>query len=518
MSRYVLPCCLKGWDTKTSLAEQEEGYATLLDNYIPNNRFLELRKGFRPYLTLDDALSLKTIIPFSENERILVAGDNKIYEAISGETLKEDLTSDFWVSSYFKHRVYLANGNDVSKVYSYDAEESGGDVGTITDIDFTLPEGDTGNLVFASVGSSNQQLIFFRAGELKFYYAAAGNVSGALSVFDLSQIVKRGGELIAVASWGKDSSQGYHNYTAFITSEGEIVVYSGTSFDSEDLTIVGNFFTSRPLGRRCVLNWGADIIISTERGYIPMSQITANGELIKESDLFSDKIAGAVLERSALYSGANGWCSVVSSQEHFALFNVPNNTEFEQHIMNLETGAWCRFKGINAPDWCIYNGLLLFCMDNKVYQYTGYTDILIDDGTLDNIQYISGEIKNVYTKLGTINPKVLQLFNSRIECDQKLNIRYSVGIDYQDRKYDFLPTTEIGGFYWADADTPVDDATTRLWDEGDWSSGLENISKWYSISGWGVAISLQLKTQTNTARVRIYESLIDFEESKGALA
>ena len=157
-------------------------------------------------------------------------------------------------------------------------------------------------------------------------------------------------------------------------------------------------------------------------------------------------------------------------------------------------------------------------MNNKVYQYTGYSDILVDDGNADNTQYINGEIKNVYSKLGTINPKILQLFNSRIECDQKLNISYSVGIDYQDQKYEFAPTPEIGGFFWADEETPISDDKTRLWDQGDWSSGIENISKWYSISGWGVAISLQLKTQTNTARIRIYESLIDFEESKGALA
>ena len=43
--RYILQCPLKGWDTKTSLADQQEGYATLLDNYIPSNRFLELRNS-----------------------------------------------------------------------------------------------------------------------------------------------------------------------------------------------------------------------------------------------------------------------------------------------------------------------------------------------------------------------------------------------------------------------------------------------------------------------------------------
>ena len=516
--RYILQCPLKGWDTKTSLADQQEGYATLLDNYIPNNRFLELRKGFKPFLTLEEEVSLKTIIPFPENERILVAGGNEIYEAYSGAVLGANYLSDFWINCYFKHRLFLVNGNDIAKVYSYDPEESGGDVGSIADINFSLPAGDTGNLVFAGVGTSNQQLVFFRENELKFYYANVGDISGTLNVFDLSQVVKKGGQLMAVVSWGKDSSQGFNNYTAFITSEGEIVVYEGNNFGDPNLSIKGNFFTARPLGRRCVLNWGADIIIITERGYIPMSQIIANGELIKESDLFSDKISGAVLERSALYGNEPGWMGVVSGQEHFALFNVPFGNEYEQHIMNLETGAWCRFKGINAPDWCVFDGMLLFCMNNKVYQYTGYSDILVDDGNVDNTQYINGEIKNVYSKLGTINPKILQLFNSRIECNQKLNISYSVGIDYQDQKYDFAPTPEIGGFLWADEDTPLSDDKTRLWDEGEWSSGIENISKWYSISGWGVAISLQLKTQTNTAVVRIYESLIDFEESKGALA
>ncbi len=510
MTTYILQCPLKGWDTKTSLADQEEGYATLLDNYIPNNRFLELRKGFTPYLVVNNASNLKTLIPLLEKNKLIACGDGKIYDAINSNVLADNLLNDNWQSCYFRNNIFLSNGNDITK--RYDGE-------SVQNINFTFAENvPEVPLNFAFNYASNQQLLFVKEDDLGFYYAPVGDTQGGeLNYFNLSQIAQKGGKLLAIASWGKDSSQGYHGYTAFVTSEGEIIVYEGEDFSSQNVGIVGNFFTSRPIGRRCIVNWGADIIIITEKGYIPISQITANGEVIKHSILFSDKISGAVLERSRLYANSNGWLGVVSSQEHFALFNVPYEQEFEQHIMNLETGAWCRFKGINANDWIIYQGQLLFCMNDTIYIYNGTSDILKNDGNPDSINYIYGEIKNVYSKLGNINPKLLQVFNSRIECDQRLKITYSVGIDYEDRKYDFEPTEDESGFYWADADTPPDDNTTRLWDEGDWSGGLEDISRWYSISGWGVSISLQIKTQTNTASVRIYESLINFEISRGAL-
>ena len=58
--------------------------------------------------------------------------------------------------------------------------------------------------------------------------------------------------------------------------------------------------------------------------------------------------------------------------------------QFEQHVINLNTGAWCRFTNIRAHCWGLFNGRLYFGSDNGVF--------LFDEGYADNKTHIMGHI------------------------------------------------------------------------------------------------------------------------------
>lgn len=493
MPRYKLPAPLKGWDTTTSLAEQEEGYASLLENYLPDYQKLTLRKGLLQVIDLKSGGPVQSLAPYNTGETIIAGSAGRLYNFMNGAEIKEGFNNNFWRGAEYKGLLYLANGEDNAQVY---------DGTTATDVAFTGAP----NLHFTNIAVANNQIVAVVDNSLDFYYLPVGNISGELKPFYLSQIAIKGGKLMAVAAFGKDTANGFNKYIAFITSEGEIIIYSPGDFDDPtNIQIVGNYFTGRPLGRNCVVQWGADIVIITEDGYKPLSQIVANGELIKASDLFSNKISGAVNEAVARYSGDARWCGLIAPNEKFAMFNVPDDSGNVQHVMNIETGAWCKFSGMDAQAICLFKGRLYMGMnDGIICEYTG--------NQMYNGAYIEGHIKNVYTKLGYENYKLLSLFNTRIKSDSpELEISFNISADYDEVGFDFVPVDNQAGFYWADENTPVNDPNTRYWDEDYWSGGVTDVSRTYSVSGYGIAFSLEIKTSTNNTDIQVFDSWLEFE-------
>lgn len=493
MPRYKLQAPLKGWDTTTSLAEQEEGYASLLDNYFPDNQKLTLRKGTFAIAELASGGPVESLIPFNTGEHMVAGSGGGLYNVATGNVIKSGFTNNFWRGAEYKGQLYLANGVDNAQVYNGT---------TCKDVTFTgLDSKD-----YTNIAIPNNQILVAIENSLDFYYLPVGNVTGALQPFYLSQIAQKGGKLLAIAAFGKDTASGFKKYTAFVTSEGEIIVYNAEDFgDATKIECLGSYFTARPIGRNCVVNWGADIVIITEEGYRPLSQIIANGELIRVSDLFGYKISGAVLEAVKNYASDARWAGAIIPTEQFAVFNVPNDSGCQQHVMNLETGAWCRFMGIDAQAIASFQGKLYFGLpDGFVCQYAG--------NSMHNGEYIEGHIKNVYTKMGYDNYKILSLFNTRIKSDSpELEISFDISADYDAAGFEFVPVDNQAGFYWADEDTPPNDPNTRYWDEDYWSGGVTDVSRTYSVSGYGIAFSLEIKTATNNTEIQVFDSWLEFE-------
>lgn len=493
MPRYKLQAPLKGWDTTTSLAEQEEGYASLLDNYFPDRQRCTLRKGLLKYAQIETTDAIESLNPYNTAETFIAGAGGALYNVMTGVKIADGFTNNFWRGAEYKGQIFLANGFDDAQVYNGNECKP---------VEFSGTE----DIKFANIAVANNQVIVVAEDSLDFYYLPVGSISGELEQFFLSQIAIKGGKLLAVAAFGKDTANGFNKYVAFITSEGEIIIYNAADFgDPTKIEILGNYFTSRPIGRNCVVQWGADIVIITEDGYKPLSQIVANGELLKESNLFSYRISGAVDEAARKYSEDPRWQGVIAAGENFAMFNVPDDSGNMQHVMNLDTGAWCRFTGIDAQSICVFGGKLYFGMnDGVIAQYSG-------NSMYDNT-YINGHIKNVYSKLGYENYKLLTLFNTRIKSDSPdLEITFAIGADYDDANFEFVQVDNAAGFYWADEDTPETDPDTRYWDEDYWSGGVTDVSRTYSVSGYGISFSLDIKTSTNNTDIEVYDSWVEFE-------
>jgi hypothetical protein len=80
---------------------------------------------------------------------------------------------------------------------------------------------------------------------------------------------------------------------------------------------------------------------------------------------------------------------------NMAMINVPviaADTSY-QFVMNVLTGAWCRYKGINASSWVVMRDSLYFGdIAGKIYQ--GET------GSADNVSPIAADWISAYNDLG----------------------------------------------------------------------------------------------------------------------
>ena len=224
---YTLPAPVGGLNARDSVDKMNQADAIVMDNYIPMDTKVVLRRGYAEYVRLNAAV--KTLAEYKkpgEDRLIAVAGGkawnitSKAHVTPLSPSFKDNACQTF----QYKDRLFFVNGADTPKVFYVD--ESGDDV--FDDWGFTheslVPE----RIINVSV--SKQFLWFVEKDTLKAWYPkVGGSVAGELVYFDLSAVARFGGRLVAVLNWTQDGGQGIDDLTVFLTSEGEALVYGGES-------------------------------------------------------------------------------------------------------------------------------------------------------------------------------------------------------------------------------------------------------------------------------------------------
>ena len=230
---YTLPAPIKGLNVRDNLSDMESTYAIVMDNYIPMDTKVALRKGYARYITFGDKVGTLAQYHFGQTSAFIAIVGTKAYNITSKSNVTEypDVVFSDCVcrKQQYKNYLYFVNGLDVPKAYYVDdnEEEHFGDWG------FTFEDEQSHYIVNVSV--SKQRLWFVERGSMRVWYpSAAGNISGELQCFDLSGVARFGGHLVAVANWTQDGGQGIDDLTVFITSQGEALVYSGSDVNNPD--------------------------------------------------------------------------------------------------------------------------------------------------------------------------------------------------------------------------------------------------------------------------------------------
>ena len=505
---YNLSSPIGGLNVRDSLDLMAETDAVVMDNYIPLETKVCLRKGYVRYVTTGTAV--KTLAEFkaeSGNNRFFAFDDDSVWDVtssaapvkIEGRCYK----NGDWQVTQFKNRLFAVNGEDKPQTYYLDEDGQGVWADAAFEGTNLVPE------ALVNVASSKQRLWFVEKGSMKVWYSeGVSEIQGNLLAFDMTTVARDGGYLVAAASWTQDGGAGMDDLTVFITSEGEVLVYAGSNPNSaESWTLKGIYRISRPIGYRCTMQYQGDLVIITEEGYLPLSKALPLEKANSSQIAFSDKIRGLVLERAAAGRNKSGWQSIIYSRGGYAIFNVPYNQSFEQHVINLSTGSWCRFTNIRAYCWGIF----------QTRAYFGTIDgvMLFDEGYADDKLHIEGHVEQAFTRFGSYDLKKVQLLNPRTKSFNPYALTIYTNTDFGSSKQDYVENIGRAGqtkwniLKWSSKAHP---AGTR------WAVLNGSIrSQWIGNSATGFKFSIVFKTKTRGNSIEWYDTGVRYETGTGLL-
>lgn len=478
----TFPAPVAGWNARDALTGMEPTEAVRLDNWFPAFGSVKLRNGFASHVTGLGA-TIKTLAEFNAGatRTMIAAAGGSIYDVTTagavGAALASSFTSDEWCVAQFDDsgggaQMGLVNGEDAPQVYD------GSTVGAMTVSGSGLT---VANLVGIHIFKGRSY--FWEKDSQNYWYSATNALGGALTKFPLGRLSGFGGNLIGMGTWSRDGGSGPQDYLVFITSGGDAIVYGGTSPADSDWALVGLYRVGEPIGRRCTVKVGSELYILTKAGYMPMSQVAAAGEAART---LSDRIRGAVLDAVDKGAALGGWHATYYPRGNYLLINTPDSSStFYQHVVNVTTGAWCRFTGQDFYHFATLNGRLYGGgIDGTVY--------LCDEGSDDAGNPILGNAISAWNYLGI--PGTLKRINM---------VRIVGRTPTGSVPYTLEVKTDFDESYAATAGlVSPGDATewdTSLWDVSLWASENQAFSNWGGTAGLGDAMATRLKVSSEAS-------------------
>ena len=403
----TLPAPVGGWNARDAVSEVsavkttgQVAQALRLDNWVPELGGVRIRRGYSSHATSLSGNYVETLMeysPGSGTNALFAATPTIIYDvtaAAAGTSSLTSLTNGRWSHVNFStsagHFMYIANGADTPRYWNGTAWTTS----TFSGSGLT-----TSNLDY--VHAHAFRLWFIEKNTLNVWYAPVSAISGTLEKLALGSLCRRGGNLVAITSWTRDGGSGPEDYIVFITSKGEVVMYAGT--DPSSITtsaLVGVYKIAEPIGRRCVMQVGADVGVLTSQGLVSLSASLPLSEAATGKTALTDNISGAFRDSFRYYGTNFGWQIIEYPRAGLALVNIPliERTTQYQYVINTTTGAWCRFTGINAGCWGLLGNELYFGGNGgKVYKY--------DTGSKDDGASITATVQTAFSTFGIPNQK-----------------------------------------------------------------------------------------------------------------
>lgn len=479
---YSTPPPVKGWNARDSLANMDEADAIRLDNWFPKESWVEVRRGFDSHATgLVGAVESLMSWTGPSSSKLFAAANTAIYEVTTagavGAADVSSMTNDRWQHVMFGTSagsyLYIVNGADDPRHY----DGSSWTVPSLTGMT-------AANLIH--INAFKRRLFFIEKNSLSFWYLAVDSIAGALTEFDLGPLCGRGGYLMAMGTWTIDGGAGVDDLAVFVTSAGEVVVYQGTDPGSATTwSLVGVYRIGAPIGRRCLVRIGGDLVIVSEDGFAQLSRFIAAGRATTKAAM-SDRISGAVVEAVRDHRLRFGWQPILYPAGNMVLFNVPTGSTSVQYVSNSTTGAWCRFTGQPAWCWEIHDDALYFGGTAAVY--------LADSGLDDNGADIDTSAKPAFSYFGDRGRKKrIAMVRPNFGVDGAITVAMLTNVDFEDNFPTTTPSfTPTGGGEW----------DTAVWDEAVWGDGVVISQDWQGVTGIGHCATIRIKTASQNGTIR----------------
>lgn len=478
------PPPIGGWDARNALADMPDDHAVILDNWFPSTDKVTLRRGSASHATgMTGAVeSLLEYTPLTGSGKLFAANNGSIYDVSDSGAVGSAVVTGLSNNRFQQVQIGTAggqfllvmNGDDTPRLY---------DGSTWADATMTGPT--IANLIWCNL--HQRRLWFGEKDSLSAWYLAVNSIAGSASEFSLAGVAKLGGYIMSMGTWTRDGGDGQDDVAVFLTSEGEAIIYSGTDPSSASTwALVGVFRIGKPIGRRCMLKAGADLIMVTQDGFVAASSILTLDRSRADQVALSAQINKAVNDNVRDHGTLYGWQPVLYPKGTMLLFNVPqSSTTSYQFVFNTITGAPCRFTGMNAVCWGMLN-------DNLYFGGTDGTVYLSDTGTSDNGLSINGDALQAFSYYGTQGlVKAFKMVEPIFESAGDPNAALDLNLDFQIA----TPTGTSQASVVSSAKWGV-----AKWGIGTWGTNGQIYRGWRGIRGIGRAAALRVRVSTTTSR------------------
>lgn len=476
-----IPAPVMGWDAVSPLAGMPETAAVTIENMFPQPGYVEIRKGHKRH-NLCGTAAIESLMPYhavnATNDRLFAASSTAISNVTVFTSASVSATASVSLSGKTNARwqhinfsttggnfLWMCNGADAPMKYDGTVWTTASVVGgTVADI--------------INVAAFKERIWLTYKNRISPRYLNLDSVQGTATEFDLTGVFDKGGYLMAVGTWALDGGNGPDDYIAFVTSRGEVAVYTGTDPNS-NFVQKGVYEMGAPIGRRCLRKVGADLAVISIDGVLPLSKALITDRAATSLQAITRMIQPVMNDSARAYQNTFGWELLSYPRGTRAILNVPitENVEQQQYVMNTVTGGWARFKGEEANCWAIFQDRLFYGGNNgqvKEADCQGFDDdgpIEFDLETAFNYCDVRGQLKQ-FTQC-----RALLTSDGQLKPGIGLNVDFSTGSQVGPTSFE-----QSSGDLW----------DVAMWDAGVWPVTQRILTDWVTVDGIGYCAGIRV--------------------------
>lgn len=479
-----LPAPIGGWNARDALGEMDPLDAVTMLNFFPLTSDVMLRKGHTQWATGIPS-QVESLLAYSgpTTEELFAVAGTSIYDVSSagavGAAVVTGLNNVRWqhinIATSGGNFLEAVNGVDDALVY---------DGSTWTNPAIT----NVASADLVHINLFKERVFFVEKESLKAWYLPVKSFQGAASLLDFRSVARRGGYLVAMGTWTIDAGFGVDDLAVWVTSEGEVIVYRGTDPASASTwALVGIWQLGAPIGRRCFMKYGGDMILICQDGVVPLSAYLQSSRVNPKVAL-TDKIQFAMAEAATTYSDNFGWDLLYYAKANMLLINVPvgEGAGQEQFAMNSITKAWGRFQDIDANCWELFQDEPFFGGDGFVGKFW---NSLSDNDT--NINGTAKQAFNYFRSRGQL--KRWTMIRPILLTNGTPSLLGSIDVDFSD-----ISSSALLAF----SPIPYAQWDVDLWDTGLWGTDLVVQKAWQGVAGIGYCCAPRLEVAAKGIRVQ----------------
>lgn len=483
-----IPAPVGGLNYRDPISMMAPTDALVLDNFIPTQTGVQLRKGWR-YTTSTISLPIKSIFAYSApvpaNNKLFAAANGDIYDVTtSSPSVAQSTTGsaeDYWCTTMFATPadMFLLAVSPGAGYWTYS---------TTSGWVHRTPAGLPSNVKTVMVWK--QRIWFTAEGDSNVYYLDSANaVTGTAVAFPMGSLLRNGGYVAGLINWTVDAGFNFDDRLVVVGTEGDIGVWEGYDPTSIDTFSLKGVWYVGPVPRygRFFTPFGGDVMLVAETGLVPLSKLVA-GQWAEGQLGPAQKIQTVLNPLITLLKNTPSWDVFIEPASSVLIINVPQQTiGYQQFAMNVNTGSWCTFSGLPMSCTTILNGQLYFgTEDGRVAKgLFGNNDGVETDGTGGDT--IEGDLQTAFNAFGTpAQLKKIGMARPIFIAPEAPTVKLQVNTQYTFSNVAGSPSFNgVAESKW----------NAAVWNTSRWIGAANTYQAWVGTTGLGYYAALRMKVR-----------------------